>query len=133
MSESPKTNTGTGPRFSDSHEWHVLEGNTVTIGISRFAVDELTDVTYVELPGVGDTVTAGEAFGEIESVKATSDLYSGVTGKVTAVNDKAVEDPAIINDDPQGSAWLIKVKADEPAQLDALMDEAAYNAKYPTE
>jgi len=120
-------------RFSESHEWHVAEGNVVTIGVSRFAVDELTDVTYVELPAVGDAVTAGETFGEIESVKATSDLVSGVTGTVTEINEKAVDDPSVINDDPHGDGWLIKVESDDIAALDALMDESSYNEKYPVD
>jgi len=120
-------------RYSDSHEWHKLDGNIVTIGISRFAVDELTDVTFVELPAVGDEVAAGETFGEIESVKATSDLNAGVTGKVVEINDKAVEDPSIINEDPHDAGWLIKVEAEDPAQLDELMDEAEYNQKYPVD
>lgn len=118
-------------RFIESHEWHKTEGDTVTIGISRFAVDELTDVTYVELPEVGDTVEAGESFGEIESVKATSDLYSGISGEVVAINDAAIDDPAAINDDPFGAGWLIKVKPADPSQLDALMDAATYDDKYP--
>ncbi len=119
--------------YLDTHEWHTRDGDIVTIGISRFAVDELTDVTFVELPEVGDEVTAGQAMGEIESVKATSDLYAGVSGKVVAVNDKAVDDPSLINEDSFGDGWLVKVEASDPAQLDELMDEAAYSAKYPTQ
>jgi len=120
-------------RYSDSHEWHKLDGDIVTIGISRFAVDELTDVTFVELPAVGDEVAAGETFGEIESVKATSDLNAGVTGKVVEINEKAVEDPSIINEDPQDAGWLIKVEVEDPSELDALMEEAEYNEKYPVD
>lgn len=118
-------------RFTESHEWHKLDGKTVTIGISRFAVDELTDVTYVELPAVGDEVEKGESFGEIESVKATSDLYAGVSGKVVEVNNAAADDPALINDDPFGTGWLIKVEANDPGELDHLLDASAYDEKYP--
>jgi len=118
-------------RYLDSHEWHRLDGSTVTIGITRYAVDELTDVTYVELPGVGDEVTAGESMGEIESVKATSDLYSGVSGKVTAINEKLSDNPGAINDDPFGEGWLVKVEAADVSQLEKLLDAEAYNAKYP--
>jgi len=118
-------------RYRDSHEWHTLEGDTVTIGLSRFAIDELTDVTFVELPEVGDELTAGEAMGEVESVKATSELYTGVSGKVAAVNEKVVEDPSILNEDPYEEGWLIKVEAADPAQLDELMDEKTYDEKYP--
>lgn len=120
-------------RFSESHEWHAAEGNIVTIGISSFAVDELTDVTYVELPAVGDAVTADETFGEIESVKATSDLVSSVSGTVTEINEKAVDDPSVINDDPHGDGWLVKVEVEDLSPLDALMDQATYNEKYPVE
>ena len=119
-------------RYTETHEWHQLDGQTVTLGVSRFAVDELTDVTFVELPAVGDPVTAGQPIGEIESVKATSELNSGVSGKVVEINDKVVEDPSILNDDPHDAGWLVKIDAADPAQLDALMDEAAYNEKYPT-
>lgn len=122
----------TDRRYADSHEWHKTEGETITIGITRFAVDELTDITYVELPSVGDDVTAGEAFGEIESVKATSELYSGITGKVVAVNDELADNPGLINEDPHDAGWLIKVDPDDAAQLDALYDPEAYNTKYPT-
>jgi len=118
-------------RYLDSHEWHTVEGNIVTVGISRFAVDELTDVTFVELPAVGDQVEANNPIGEIESVKATSDLYTGVSGTVTAVNEKAVDDPSLINESPFDDGWLFKVEASDLAELDALMDEAAYAAKYP--
>jgi glycine cleavage system H protein len=118
-------------RYRDTHEWHTLEGSIVTLGISRFAVDELTDVTFVELPAVGDAVEAGEPIGEIESVKATSDLYTGVSGTVTEVNDQAVDDPSIINEDPFGAGWLVRIEASRPEQFDALMEESAYNEKYP--
>lgn len=122
----------TSTRYLDTHEWHRLDGQTVTLGISRFAVDELTDVTYVQLPAVGDQVHAGKPIGEIESVKATSDIYCGVSGKIIQVNEKAVADPSIINHAPQSDGWLVKIQIDSPQQFDALMDEAAYNKKYPT-
>lgn len=120
-------------RFLDTHEWHVLDGQTVTIGVSRFAVDELTDLTYVELPAVGDELEAGQPAGEMESVKATSDFYSGVTGKVTAVNQEALDDPSIVNEDPFGKGWLIKIEAADPSQLDALLDQSTYDEKFPVE
>ncbi|MHC4995473.1 MAG: glycine cleavage system protein GcvH [Planctomycetota bacterium] len=125
--------TPTNCRFLDTHEWHVLDGQVVTIGVSRFAVDELTDLTYVELPAVGDELEAGEAAGEMESVKATSDFYSGVSGKVVAVNEDVLEDPSIVNEDPFGKGWLIKVEASDPSQLDGLLDQVTYDEKFPTE
>lgn len=121
-------------RYADSHEWHVLDDETITIGLSRFAVDELTDVTFVELPEVGTEVKAGDSIGEIESVKATSEIYSGISGEIVETNDKVVEDPSMLNDDPSptGPAWLVKIKPSDPSQFEKLMDEQAYKTKYPT-
>lgn len=117
-------------RFTDTHEWHRIDGDTVTIGITKFAVDELTDITFVELPEEGDDIAAGESFGEIESVKATSELYAAVSGKVVAVNSDAIDNPAAINEDPFGAGWLVKLQVADTSPLDALMDAATYDAKY---
>ncbi|QNN21049.1 glycine cleavage system protein GcvH [Planctomycetales bacterium ZRK34] len=122
-----------GLRFLDSHEWHKLDGNIVTVGVSRFAIDELTDVTYVDLPCKDNTVAAGDTIGEIESVKATSDIYTGVSGKVIEVNEAAIEDPAVVNNDPFGEGWLVKIELSDPAELDKLLDSKAYEAKFPAE
>ena len=119
----------TDRRFLGSHEWHRLEGDVCTIGISQFAADELTDITYVDLPSPGDEVAAGEPFGEIESVKATSDLTSGVTGVVTEVNDLLGETPELVNNDPFDAGWMIKVKVADTSAFDALIDAAAYDAQ----
>lgn len=116
----------TDRKYLESHEWHKLDGKTVTIGITQFAADELTDVTYVKLPAVGDKVTAGQTFGEIESVKATSDLYSGVTGTVTAVNDALNNDPGLVNRDPHGEGWMIKVEVTDASELDKLLSQTDY-------
>jgi glycine cleavage system H protein len=116
-------------KYSESHEWHKVEGDLVVIGITQHAVDELTDITYVQLPAKGKAVTAGKNFGEIESVKATAELYSGVTGEVAEQNAAVIADPSLVNQDPFGKGWLIKVKA-PGADLSKLMDAAAYNAKY---
>ena len=96
------------------HEWHRLDGDTVTIGITQIAADELTDVTYVALPKVGTKVQANQRFGEIESVKATSDLYSGVSGEVTEVNGELANSPGLVNNDPYEAGWMIKLKAKRP-------------------
>ena len=115
-------------RYSSSHEWHRLEADgTVTIGLTRFAVDELTDITYLEITRTDGPIKAGEAFGEIESVKTTSELYCGIDGTIVAVNQKVLDSPGIINDDPFDAGWLIKVRPADPAQLDSLMDAAAYD------
>ena len=98
-------------KYLPTHEWHRLEGDVVTIGITQFAADELTDITYVALPKVGDKVTKNQRWGEIESVKATSDLYTGVGGTVTAVNEKLATDPGLVNRDPYEQGWMIRIKA----------------------
>jgi len=116
-------------RYLQSHEWHKPDGGTITIGITQFAADELTDVTYVSLPKVGETVTANERFGEIESVKATSDLYSGVSGTVTAVNETLANDPGLINRDPYEQGWMIKVKPSNPGDVNKLLSVEDYLKK----
>ena len=119
----------TDRRYLQSHEWHKLDGDTVTIGITQFAADELTDVTYVSLPKVGDKVAANQRFGEIESVKATSDLYSGVSGTVSAVNDGLTSNPGLVNSDPFNAGWMIKVKASNPGEVDKLLSSDDYLKK----
>jgi glycine cleavage system H protein len=116
-------------RYITTHEWHKLDGDVCTIGISRFAADELTDVTYVSLPAVGAEVVANQPFGEIESVKATSDLNSGVSGVVTEINGRLENSPELVNDDPFGEGWMIKLKVSDPAALDALLTAEAYEAQ----
>ncbi len=113
-------------RYAPTHEWAVLEGDTCTIGITRFAVEQLTDIVYIELPDPGDHVFAGESFGEIESVKAVSDLYSPVDGEVTAINKKLLEDPTAVTNDPLGKGWMIKVKVEPGSNLDRLMNLEQY-------
>ena len=119
----------TDRRYLESHEWHKLDGNVVTIGVSQFAVDELTDITYVDFAKKSGAIKAGDSFGEIESVKATSDLYCGVTGEVTATNSKVADDPSLVNRDPYGEGWLIKVKVSDAAQLGKLLAADQYDAK----
>jgi glycine cleavage system H protein len=116
-------------RYLQTHEWHRVEGDTVTIGITQFAADELTDITYVSLPKVGDTIAANGRFGEIESVKATSDLYSGVAGTVTAVNDALGNEPGLVNRDPYQAGWMIKLKANNPGDVEKLLSVDDYLKK----
>ena len=113
-------------RFAESHEWVRREGNKVTIGISAFAVKELTDLTYVELPAVGKTFRAKQIFGVVESVKAASDLYSPVSGTVTKVNSALESDLSVLSTDPFGQGWMIEVELSAPGELDQLLDAAAY-------
>ena len=118
----------TDRKYLKTHEWHQIDGDVVTLGITQFAADELTDVTYVSLPAVGKTIAAGETFGEVESVKATSDLYTGVGGEVVEVNDALTADPSLVNTDPFGEGWMVKLRAGDLSQADALMDVEAYKA-----
>ena len=119
----------TDRRYLETHEWHKIEGDTATIGITQIAADELTDITYVSLPKVGAKLAANKPFGEIESVKATSDLYSGVTGEVIAVNDALNNDPGLVNRDPFNAAWMIKVKLAKPAEVEELLAAPDYLKK----
>lgn len=115
--------------YLPSHEWHKAEGDLVVVGVSQIAVDELTDVTYVDVKTKAGAIEAGKVFGDIESVKATSELYCGVSGEVVAVNDKVSADPSLVNADCYGAAWIIKVK---PASADwqkGLLSGADYAAK----
>ena len=116
-------------RFLQTHEWHRLTGDTVTIGITQIAADELTDITYVSLPKVGTKVSANGRFGEIESVKATSDLYSGVGGTVTEVNGELTNNPALVNTDPYNKGWMLKVRVDNRADYDKLLGPDDYLKK----
>ena len=114
-------------KYAQTHEWFKPEGDTVTAGITQFAADELTDITYVELPEVGGEVTAGESFGEIESVKATSDLNTAVSGKVVEANTRLADEPELVNADAFGEAWMIKIECDDLGPLENLMDGPAYD------
>lgn len=116
-----------GLRYSEDHEWVKVEGNVAVIGISDYAQKELGDITYADLPEVDDEVEAGGEFGALESVKASSELLSPVSGKVVEVNAELEDAPEKINEDAY-SAWIIKVEMDDPAQVEALMDSEAYKA-----
>lgn len=120
-------------RYLKSHEWAGLDGDIATVGITDFAVGQLTDLTYVELPKVGSTVTRGERFGEVESVKAVSDLYSPVSGEVVEVNADLEDDVSPLSNDPLGAGWLIKVRVTDRAGLAELLDRAAYEAHIASE
>ena len=112
-------------RYSESHEWVTLEGNTATVGISDFAQAQLGDVVFLELPRVGESLTPGQSFGVVESVKAASDLYAPIAGKVVAVNEKLTDSPDLVNRDPYGDGWLLQVEL-EGGLPDNLLDEDAY-------
>jgi glycine cleavage system H protein len=116
-------------RFTPTHEWVLVEGGVATVGISRFAVDQLTDLIMIDLPSVGTKVTAGKGFGEVESVKAVSDLYSPVGGEVVEVNEAVSNDVQLLAEDPYTKGWLIKVKLDPSAPTSELLDHDAYERK----
>ena len=117
-------------RYLESHEWHKQEADgTIALGITHFAADELTDITYVALPKVGDKISAGARWGEIESVKATSDLYAGVSGTVAAVNDALANNPGLVNSDPYNGGWMIKITPSNPDELAKLLSAEDYLKK----
>ena len=120
-----------GLLYTKDDEWVLVEGDSAAIGISDYAQDSLSDIVYLELPGVGDSFDAGDTFGVVESVKAAADLFMPVGGEVTAVNEALVDTPEALNSAPYDS-WLVKIKISNPADLDTLMDAAAYKA-YMTE
>lgn len=115
-------------RYSKEHEWAKVEGKRVRIGITKFAADRLSDVVYIELPQVGTDVSYMQPFGVVESVKAVSDLYAPVSGKIVEINRAVIEKPEMINTDPYGEAWMIVVEPRDTAELGQLMDAAAYAA-----
>ena len=117
-----------GLKYSESHEWVKVEDGLAVIGVTDFAQAEMGDITYVDMPDVDDEVTAGEEFGALESVKAASDLFAPVSGKVVAVNEALDDTPELVNEDAFEN-WIIKVEMSDPSELDALMDAAAYKAK----
>ena len=114
-------------RYTREHEWIEVDGGVGTVGITDYAQASLGDIVYVDAPKVGDTVTAGATFGSVESVKAVSDLFSPVSGTVTATNEELKTAPDKINENPH-STWIIKVKLSDPSQVDTLLDAAAYEA-----
>lgn len=117
--------------YSESHEWHKVEGDTLTLGLTQFAVNALTDVTYVEMKKPGFTFKAGDTIGEVESVKTTSDVYSLVGGTITETNKAVADDPSLLNSDPYGKGWLVKIKFTDKSGLAKAKDGKAYDAAHP--
>lgn len=115
-------------RYTDTHEWARVEGKIATVGLSDHAQSELGDIVYLELPAVGAAVTAGKELGVVESVKAASDMYAPLSGKIAAVNDKAVQEPALVNRDCYGEAWLVKIELSDPSEVENLKTAAEYKA-----
>ena len=120
-------------RYTKDHEWARVEGDVATVGITKFAVEQLGDVTLVEVPKPGTAVKAGEAMGTIESVKTVSDLYAPLTGTVEAANDALADAPQKVNDDPYGEGWIVRIRMSAPGEATALMDADAYEKHAATE
>lgn len=113
-------------RYAETHEWASVEGDVCTVGITQFAVEQLTDVVFVELNKVGKKLAVKDAFGQIESVKSVNDLYACVAGEIIARNEALEKDPTIVSGDPYGKGWMIKIKMSSKADLDALLTPEAY-------
>ena len=126
MKELNELNFPDDLRYAKSHEWARTEGDKIKVGISDYAQDQLGDIVFVELPEVGDTLGQGEEFGTVESVKAVSELYMPVAGEVVAINDTLEDAPEKVNSTPYGDGWMLEVKADNPAEMNDLMDNNAY-------
>jgi len=116
-------------RYTESHEWLKPDGDTFTLGLTRHAVDELTDITYVEMKSPGETFDAGDSVGEVESVKAASDVYSPLGGEIVEINTKLADDPSLLNSDPFGEGWLVRIKAADTSGFDSLLDASDYVSK----
>ena len=114
--------------YSKEHEWVLVEGDVATIGITEFAQDQLGEVVYVDLPAVGDTLAAGDSFGEIESVKSVSELIAPVSGEITEVNSSLADSPETVNADANGAGWMVKVRMSDDSEVDALLSVEDYNA-----
>jgi glycine cleavage system H protein len=116
-------------RFSPTHEWISLQDDVATVGISKFAVDQLSDLTLIDLKPVGTRLAAGKSFGEVESVKSVSDLYAPLDGEILEVNSALADNVQLLSDDPYGGGWLIKMRVDDPAAVSGLMDHDAYEKR----
>jgi glycine cleavage system H protein len=115
-------------RFTKDHEWVLVEGDVATVGITKYAADQLGDVVFVEVPQVGKTVEQGDGFAVVESVKAASDVYAPISGEVVEANEALAGSPETVNADPEGQGWFGKLRVSDLSQLEALMDRVAYDA-----
>ena len=115
-------------RYTEEHEYVRKSGDIVEVGITDYAQGELGDVVYVELPAVGTKLAKHDVFGTIEAVKAVSELFSPLAGEVTEINGRLDQEPALVNSDPYGAGWMIRIRPDDPSVVDSLMDAAAYNS-----
>jgi glycine cleavage system H protein len=126
MKELDELNFPDDVRYAESHEWARSEGEKIKVGITDYAQDQLGDIVFVELPEVGDKFDKGQEFGTVESVKAVSELYLPVAGEIVAVNSSLEDSPEKVNNTPYSDGWMVELKADNPSELDGLMDNQAY-------
>lgn len=126
MKEINELNLPEDVKYTKDHEWAKAEGDTVTIGINDYAQDQLGEIVFVEMPAVGDSFSAEDEFGSVESVKAVSEMYMPVSGEILAVNEDLEDAPEKVNEDCYQSGWIVKIKASDLSEIDALMDKAAY-------
>lgn len=126
MKEISELNLPDDLRYAEDHEWARSESGNIRVGIDDYAQDQLGDIVYVDLPQVGDTFSKGEEFGSVESVKAVSELYLPVGGEIVEINAKLEDAPELVNSGPYDDGWMVLVKPDDPAELEALMDKNAY-------
>ncbi len=116
-------------RFADSHEYAVVEGEFIRLGISAFAVDQLGDIVFVDLPDVGSSVNKGSAFGSVESVKAVEDMYAPINGEIVEVNENVLNSPEALQNDPHGEGWLLKIRCSDLNDFEKMMDSNSYSNK----
>ncbi len=126
MKEISELNLPEDLRYAATHEWARLDGENVKVGITDYGQDRLGDITFVELPQVGDSFSKGEQFGTVESTKAVSELFAPVGGEVVAVNANLSDSPGLVNEDPYAAGWIIEIKLESPQDLDSLLNSAAY-------
>jgi len=126
MKEITELNFPENVRYSESHEWVKVTGDTAKLGITDYAQDQLGDIVFAELPDVGESFEKGAEYGTVESVKAVSELYMPVSGEIIAINDALEDAPELVNNTPFSDGWMIEIKLDDPSELDALMDKDAY-------
>jgi glycine cleavage system H protein len=115
-------------KYHPEHDWARIDGEDATLGVTWFAQDALGELVHYEAPAVGSTVAKDESYGEVESVKAVSDIVAPLSGEVLEVNQKAIDEPEVVNDDPYGEGWLIRIRMSDPSESDGLLDAAAYRA-----
>jgi len=113
-------------KYTENDEWIIVDGSTAKIGLTDYAQDQLSDIVFVDLPAVGDTVSKGEAFATVESVKAASDVYAPASGEIIAINEALNDTPELINSDPYGAGWMIEIRLSSANELNGLLDAAAY-------